>query len=65
MTNITLERLEQIEKEREQTMYDEGFKQWFIEFNISQSYDEPSGRIKAREMMNQYDLSKYKYVINL
>ena len=52
MTNITTERLEQIEQEREQTMYDEGFRKWFVELNVSKSYIEPSGRIKAQEMMN-------------
>ncbi len=68
MINITTERLEQIEQEREQTMYDEGFKQWFIEFNVSQSYAEPSGRIKAREMMNLWtdkhgNLNNFKVVL--
>ena len=52
MTNITTERLEQIEQEREQTMYDEGFRKWFVELNVSQSYYEPSGKIRAREMMS-------------
>jgi len=52
MINTTTERLIEIEKEREQTMLDKDFQKWFAEFNISQSYDEPSGKIRAREIMN-------------
>ncbi len=54
MINTTTERLIEIELEREQTMLDKDFQKWFAEFNISQSYDEPSGKIRAREIMNSW-----------
>jgi hypothetical protein len=65
MTNITTERLEQIEQEREQTMMDKQFQQWMKKLNVSRLYTDKTGIFKAKDLMDQYDLSKYKYVINL
>jgi hypothetical protein len=65
MINTTIERLEQIEQEREQTMMDKQFQQWMKKLNVSRLYTDKTGIIKANELMDQYDLSKYKYVINL
>lgn len=65
MTNITTERLLEIENEREQTMMDKQFQQWMKKLNVSRLHNDRAGIIKANELMDQYDLSKYKYVINL
>jgi hypothetical protein len=65
MVNTTIERLEQIENEREQTMMDKQFQQWMKKLNVSRLYTDKTGVLRANELMNQYDLSKYKYVINL
>jgi len=65
MTNTTIERLIEIENEREQTMMDKQFQQWIKKLNVSRLYTDKTGVFKANELMNQYDLSKYKYVINL
>ena len=65
MENITIERLIEIEKEREQTMMDKKFQQWMKKFNVSRLHNDRAGIIKANELMDQYDLSRYKYVINL
>jgi hypothetical protein len=65
MINTTIERLEQIEQEREQTMMDKQFQQWMKKLNVSRLYTDKTGIIKANELMDQYDLSKYKYVVNL
>ena len=65
MINITTERLLEIEKEREQTMMDKQFQQWMKKLNVSRLHNDRAGIIKANELMDQYDLSKYKYVINL
>ena len=35
-------------------MLDKDFQKWFAEFNISQSYEEPSGKIRAREIMSMW-----------
>jgi hypothetical protein len=65
MINITTERLEQIEQEREQTMMDKQFQQWMKKLNVSRLYTNKAGVLRANELMDQYDLNKYKYVINL
>ena len=65
MENITIERLLEIENEREQTMMDKQFQQWMKKLNVSRLHNNRAGIIKANEIMSQYDLSKYKYVINL
>lgn len=65
MINITTERLLEIENEREQTMMDKKFQQWMKKLNVSRLHNDREGIIKANELMDQYDLSRYKYVINL
>ena len=65
MVNTTIERLVEIENEREQTMMDKQFQQWMKKMNVSRLYIDKTGVIKANELMNQYDLSKYKYIVNL
>jgi len=62
--NITIERLQEIEHNREQVMNDPKFQQWMKELNVSQSYQEMNGIWNARELMNQYDYSKYQYKLN-
>ena len=61
MENITIERLEQIEKERLQTMADKQFQMWMKQLNVSQSYSEPTGKLNARDMNNQYDFKNFKF----
>lgn len=65
MENITIERLIEIEKEREQTMADKKFQQWMKKLNVSRLHTDKAGSLKANDLMRQYDLSRYKYVINL
>ncbi len=65
MINTTIERLTEIEQEREQTMMDKQFQQWMKKLNVSCLYTDKAGVLRANELMDQYDLSKYKYVINL
>ena len=65
MINTTIERLVEIENEREQTMMDKQFQQWMKKLNVSRVHTDKTGVLRANELMNQYDLSKYKYVVNL
>ena len=65
MINTTIERLVEIENEREQTMMDKKFQQWMKKLNVSRLYTDKTGVFRANELMDQYDLSKYKYVVNL
>lgn len=55
-----IQAFEQLEKRRAQTMIDPKFQLWVTELNISQSYVEPSGFIRARDLNNQYDYSTPK-----
>lgn len=61
MENITIERLEQIEKERLETMANKQFQMWMKQLNVSQSYSEPTGKLNARDMNQQYDFKNYKF----
>ena len=63
--NITLERLEQIENERNKTMGDKYFQKWMKELNVSQSYQDKTPILKANDMNNQYDYSNYKFARQL
>ena len=63
MENITIERLEQIEQERLETMTNKKFQQWMKQLNVSQSYSEPTGRLNARDMNQQYDYKNYKFAL--
>lgn len=48
--NITLERLQEIEAEREAVMADNSFQQWFREFKVGSMAPKPASREK--EMMS-------------
>jgi hypothetical protein len=61
--NITIERLEQIEQEREQTMLNPNYQKWVKEMNISQSYVDRTAMLNAIDIVKQYDYSKYTYKI--
>ena len=65
MINTTIERLIEIENEREQTIMDKQFQLWMKKLNVSRLYTDKTGVLRANELMDQYDLSKYKYVVNL
>jgi hypothetical protein len=48
---------EELERKREETMLDPKYQQWVQELHISQSYVEPSGFIRVKEINSQYDYS--------
>ena len=61
--NCTIERLEQIEQEREQTMLNPDYQKWVQDMNISQSYVDRTAMLNAMDIVKQYDYSKYTYKI--
>lgn len=63
--NISIERLEQIEQEREQTMFSQEFKQWMKDFNVSRSYADPTPRFNAQVMNSQYNFEPKDRVAGL
>ena len=62
MENITIERLEQIEQERQEVIGDPSYQQWMRELNVSQSYEDKTLKLNAREMLRQYNYLNYKFV---
>jgi len=55
LERLDLEKYEQLELERSNTFADTGFQQWVSELNISQSYEDRGGIIRANELNRQYD----------
>ena len=46
---------ESLETERTQTMMNPEFQKWMGELNVSRSYVEPDGFIRAKDLNDQYD----------
>jgi hypothetical protein len=64
MSSISIERLHSIEKEREEVMGSIGFQKWMEELNVSQSWEDPNPKLKAVEIMSQWD-TKGKWGLGL
>jgi hypothetical protein len=52
-----LDKFDQLESERTSIMNDPKYQQWVKELHISQSYVEPDGMIRAKQLNEQYDYS--------
>ncbi len=48
---------EQLESQRQSVMVDPQYQQWVSELNVSRSYVEPEGTIRAKQLNDQYDFS--------
>ncbi len=62
LDTISIERLHSIEKEREEVMSSIEFQTWMAELNVSQSYEDPTPKLKAREIMSLWESSPNKWV---
>jgi hypothetical protein len=51
--------MREIEEQREETMGSLEFQNWMRELNISQSYEDPTLKLNAGDLMRQYDMKKY------
>ena len=58
--NIALERLQEIEAEREATIADPAFAKWMQELNVSRSYADPTSKLNGAELTSQYNYSNYQ-----
>jgi hypothetical protein len=58
MSNVTIEVLERVEAERAETMSKAEFVKWMAELNVGRLYEDPTGRLKAREIMSEYVFKK-------
>lgn len=56
----TIEKMEQLELERNQTMSDPAFQNWMRNLNVSQSYEDPTLRLNGKDVQSQYDVKKYQ-----
>ena len=54
-----IELLEQVEMERNETMSDPKFQQWMRELHVSQSYEDPTLKLRARDVQSQYSSKGY------
>jgi len=54
MTTITIERLEQIEQERNETTATPEFQAWMKQLNVSRLHVDKTGIIRAAEIMKQW-----------
>ena len=55
--NTTVERLIEIEQEREQTQSDPQYQKWVKQLKVSSVYRDKEPIFRAREMMRDYDYS--------
>jgi len=55
LERLDLEKYELLELERNNTLADPLYQQWVSELNISQSYEDRGGIIRANELNRQYD----------
>jgi hypothetical protein len=52
-------KMQDIENERNETMATLEFQQWMKDLNVSQSYEDPTLKYNAGDLMRQYDMKKY------
>jgi hypothetical protein len=57
---MEVEQMELVEIERNETMSDPKFQQWMKELNVSQSYEDPTLKLNARDVQSQYSSKGYK-----
>ncbi len=57
LERLDLEKYEVLERERANTFADPNFQSWVSELNISQSYSDREGIIRANELNRQYEYS--------
>ena len=57
LERLDLEKYEALERERSNTIADERFQHWAKELNVSQSYSDREGIIRANELNRQYKYS--------
>ena len=55
LERLDLEKYEVLEMDRNRTYADTGFQQWVSELNVSQSYIDREGILRANELNNQYN----------
>ena len=57
LERLDLEKYEALEQERNETIAGPLYQQWMSELNVSQSYEDRTGIIRANELNRQYSYS--------
>ena len=60
LTGLTVDRLEQLELERNQTWANPAFQQWMADLNVSSSWVDNTYILNAREAMREWDASRFR-----
>lgn len=55
MGSMSIEEYEALQSVRENTMVSSEYIQWMSELAVSSSYEDPTGRLRAREIMSSWD----------
>ena len=50
---------EKLEQERQETIGTLEFQNWMTELGVSKSYEDPTLKLNAGDLMRQYDMKKY------
>ena len=58
--DITVERLEQIEQERNQTMADKAYQRWMQELKVASMYIDRTPIHNAQHAMQEWDISRFR-----
>ena len=59
-SNITVERLEQIQQERDQTMADVAYQRWMQELKVASLYVDRQLIHNAQQAMQEWDSSRFR-----
>ena len=59
-SNITVERLEQIQQERDQTMADVAYQRWMQELRVASLYVDRQLIHNAQQAMQEWDSSRFR-----
>ena len=51
MINVSIEKWEEVEAQREEVMGSTEFQNWVKELNVSRSWEDPQPKLRATEMM--------------
>ena len=62
---MTVDQLLKLEDERMETMATPSFQEWMKSLNVGRLYSNPEGKLKARELNEQYDFRKKNKVARL
>lgn len=57
--NITVERLQQIQEDRERTMADIAYQKWMKDLNVASMWTDRQPILNARQAMNEWDIARF------